>query len=92
MYLKRIKKRTDDKCWFCNGPARMRKSHLLLHCPNANLAVARTEAWEGCDPRSIRVLLNNPRCERHFHKFLELSGVGRTAADGKDVEEARRLG
>ena len=39
--------------------------------------------------RSIRVLLGNPRWEKHFLKFLELSGVGRTVADGTDVEETR---
>jgi hypothetical protein len=30
------------------------------------------------------VLLANPRWERHFVKFLELSGVGRVMADGTD--------
>jgi hypothetical protein len=36
-YLKRIRKMTDDKCWFCRGPARMTRSHVLLHCPNERL-------------------------------------------------------
>jgi len=40
-------------------------------------ALAREEAWEGKDPRGIRVLLNNPRWERRLLRFLELSGVGR---------------
>ena len=76
VYFKRIKKRTDDKCWFCNGPARTSRSHILLHYPNARLAAARTGAWEGRGPRSIRVLLSNPRSGKRFLKFLELSGVG----------------
>jgi hypothetical protein len=32
------------------------------------------------------VLLANPRWERRFVKFLELSGVGRTMADGTDED------
>jgi hypothetical protein len=47
VYLKRIRKMADDKCWFCQGPAR---SHVLLHCPNERLRTARVEAWEGKDP------------------------------------------
>jgi hypothetical protein len=43
--IKRIKKRTDDKCWFCEGKARMTKSHALLHYPDATSAAARVEAW-----------------------------------------------
>jgi hypothetical protein len=47
VYLRRTKKRKDDKCWFCEGRAKMTRSHALLHCPNATLAAARVEAWEG---------------------------------------------
>jgi len=39
----RIRKRQDDKCWFCTRPARMSRSHVFLHCPNAGLAAARVE-------------------------------------------------
>jgi hypothetical protein len=35
------------------------------------------------------VLLANPRWERRFVKFLELSGVGRVMADGTDEDGAR---
>jgi hypothetical protein len=35
------------------------------------------------------VLLANPRRERRFVKFLELSGVGRVMADGMDEDGAR---
>jgi len=35
------------------------------------------------------VLLANPRWERRFVRFLELSGVGRTMADGTDEDGAR---
>jgi hypothetical protein len=40
-------------------------------------------------PRGVRVLLANPRWERRFVKFLELSGVGRVVADGTDEDGAR---
>jgi hypothetical protein len=30
----------------------MTRSHALLHCPNATLAAARVEAWEGRNPGS----------------------------------------
>jgi hypothetical protein len=66
----------------------MTRSHALLHCPNAALAAARAEAWEGRDPGSIRVLLSNPRWEGRLLRFLELFGVGRTVKGGLDVEEA----
>ena len=54
----------------------------------ARLRAARAEAWEGKDPGSIQVLPNNPRWERRWLGFLELSGVGRLVGDG-DVEETR---
>jgi hypothetical protein len=88
VYLKRIRKMTDDKCWFCQSSARMTRSHVLLHCPNAKLRAARAEAWEGKDPRGVRVLLANSRWERRLVKFLELSGVGRVMADGTDEDGA----
>jgi hypothetical protein len=78
----------EDKCWFCQSSARMTRSHVLLHCPNAKLRAARAEAWEGKDPGGVRVLLVNPRWERRFVKFLELSGVGRVMADGTDEDGA----
>ena len=62
-------------------------SHLAaLH--ERQSRAARAEAWEGKDPESIRVLLNNPRWERRLLCFLELSGVGRLV-EGEDVEETR---
>jgi hypothetical protein len=78
----------DDKCWFCQGSARITHSHVLLHCPNARLRAARTEAWEGKNPGDVRVLLANPRWERRFVMFLELSGLGRVVADGTDEDGA----
>jgi len=51
VYLKRIRKRADDNCWFCQGPAKMTRSHvLILHCPSEKLQSARMEAWEGKNP------------------------------------------
>jgi len=84
VYLKRIRKRAEDDCWCCQGPAKMTRSHVLLHCPSEKLQSARREAWEGKNPRGVRVLLANPRWERRFVRFLELSGVGRTMVDGTD--------
>jgi hypothetical protein len=55
----------------------MTRSHALLHCPNATLAAARVEAWEGRNPKGIGILLSNPRWESRLLRFLELSGVGR---------------
>jgi hypothetical protein len=67
----------------------MTQSHVLLHCPNPRLRAARVKAWEGKDPGGVRVLLANPKWERRFVKFLELSGVGRVMADGTDEDQAR---
>jgi len=50
---------------------------------------SREGAWERKNPGGVRVLLANPRWERRFVRFLELSGVGRTMADGTDEEGAR---
>jgi hypothetical protein len=61
-YLKRIRKRADDKFWFCSGSVRMTRSHVLLYCPK-RLRLARLEAWEGKDAGGVRVLLANPRWE-----------------------------
>jgi len=88
VFLKRIRKRADNNCWFCKGP-KMTRSHVLLHCANAKLRAAREGAWENKNPGGIRVLLSNPRWERRLLKFLELSGVGRTVEDGTDEDQAR---
>jgi hypothetical protein len=45
------------------------------------------EAWEGKELGGIRVPLANPRCERRFLRFLELSGVGRVMANGTDEDD-----
>jgi len=67
----------------------MTRSHVLLYCTNVKICAAREEAWEGKDPGSIRVPLNNPRWERRLLRFLELSGVGRVVEDGTDEDQAR---
>ena len=89
VYFKRIKKRGDDRCWFCHE-RKMTKSHALLHCTNDTLRAARAEAWEGKDPGNIRVLLNNPRWERCLLRFLELSGVGKVGGRGRCRRNAGR--
>jgi hypothetical protein len=86
VYLKRIRKMAEDKCWFCRGSGRMTRSRVLLHCQNTELRAAKAEAWEGKSPGGVRVLLANPRWERRFVKFLELSGVGRVVADRTDED------
>jgi hypothetical protein len=65
--------------------------YIAIHrsrCLNAKLREARAEGWEGKDPGGVRVLFANPRWERRFTKFLELSGVGRVMADGTDEDGA----
>jgi hypothetical protein len=69
----------------------MTRSHVLLHCPNAKIRVAREEAWEGKDPGSVRVLLANPRWERHLLRFRELSGVGKVVDDGAEEAWAAKM-
>jgi hypothetical protein len=92
VYLKRIRKRDSDRCWLCEGedrtPHRMSRAHVLLNCRNPRVAAARMEAWEGKSPGNVRRLLADPRWERRFVHFLELSRVGRSLADGVDEESA----
>jgi hypothetical protein len=46
VYLKRIKRRTTDHCWFCHKKERkMTRSHVLLHCTSESLTAARHQAW-----------------------------------------------
>jgi len=53
------------------------------------MSSARAEAWEGKNPGGVRVLLANPRSERRFVRFLGISEVGGTIADGTDEDGAR---
>jgi hypothetical protein len=89
VYLKGIRKRDSDQCWLCEGvdttPHRMSRAHVPLNC---RVAAARTEAWEGKNSGNVRRLLANPRWEKRFVHFLELSRVGRTLADRIDEESA----
>jgi hypothetical protein len=50
MYLKRIKRRREDKCWFGRDQHRMTRSHVLLH---DRTRAAREKAWEGKDPGGV---------------------------------------
>jgi hypothetical protein len=88
VYFSRIRKRRDESCWFCEGKARKTRSHALFHCPNASLAAARVEAWEGWNPRSIGVLLSSPRWEGRLLRHLQLSGVGRLVEGGIEEDKA----
>jgi hypothetical protein len=40
VYLKRIRKRNDDRCWYCHKNG---QKMTLLHCTNARLVSARQE-------------------------------------------------
>jgi hypothetical protein len=66
----------------------MTRPHVLLNCRNPKLVAARADAWEGKNPENFRRLLADPRREKRFVRFLELSGVGRTVVDGTDEESA----
>jgi ribonuclease HI len=92
VYLKRTHKRDSNRCWLCEGrdgvQHRMLRAHVLLNCRNPRLVSARTKAWKGKSPGSARRLLADPRWEKWFVHFLELSGFGRTLADGVDEESA----
>ena len=88
VYLHRIRKHPNDRCWFCSTYSKMSRSHTLLHCPNPRLSAARTEAWGANKPTGVRALLSNPRWERRLLIFLERSGVGRVVAGGRDPDAA----
>jgi hypothetical protein len=64
------------------------KSAGLVELPYPRLLSASTEAREGKSPDSARRLLADLRWAKRFVHFLELSGVGRTLADGVDEESA----
>jgi hypothetical protein len=88
-YFKRIRKRTDDHCWFCNKRTqKMSRSHNRLHCPA--LEADRNKVWGNIRPKGVRALLANPRWESRSVYFLKLPGVGRVVERGRD-EEAERM-
>jgi hypothetical protein len=64
----------------------MSRANVLMICRNPQVVAARAEAWEGKNPGSVWSLLADPRWEKWVVRFLELSGVGRTLADGTDEE------
>ena len=86
VYLHRIRKHPNDRCWFCFTGSKMSRSHALLHCPNPRLAAARTEAWGSNKPSGVRALLSNPRWERRLLIFLERSGVSRVVTGDRDPD------
>jgi hypothetical protein len=92
VYLKRIRKRETDHCWLCDGVGPESTQDVTGTCvdelPQPQVVAARAEAWEGKNPGSVWRLLADPRWEKRFVRFLELSGVGRTLADGTDEESA----
>jgi hypothetical protein len=87
-----MRKRDTDCCWRCEGrdkgQRKKPRAHVLLNCRNHRVVAARAEACEGKSPGTVRRLLADPRLEKRFVRFLGLSGVGRTLADGTDEESA----
>jgi hypothetical protein len=59
-----------------------------MNCRNPQVVAARIEAWEGKTPGSVCRFLAEPRWEKRFVRFLELSGMRRTLSDGTDEESA----
>jgi hypothetical protein len=78
----------EDKCWFCQTSARMTRSHVLLHCPNAKLRAAREKAWEGKTPGGVRVLVGQSQVGAATCEVPGAVGVGRVMADGTDEDGA----
>jgi hypothetical protein len=100
VYLKRIKKRSHDGCWFCEpshnsqDTPRMTRTHVLLRC--VAFEEFRRETWtnpltgEFTRPSSIGQLLGNPRWEKRLLKFLQRTKIGRIGPDLID-DEIRRV-
>jgi hypothetical protein len=100
VYLKRIKKRSHDGCWFCEpshnsqDTPRMTRTHVLLRC--VAFEEVRRETWtdpltgEFTHPSSIGQLLGNPRWEKRLLKFLQHTKIGRIGPDLID-DEIRRV-
>jgi hypothetical protein len=66
----------------------MSRAHVLMNCRSHQVMAARMEAWGGKHRGSVWRLLADPRREKRFVRSLELSGVGRTLADGTEEESA----
>jgi hypothetical protein len=100
VYLKRIKKRSHDGCWFCEpshnsqDTPRMTRTHVLLRC--VAFEEFRRETWtdpltgEFTRPSSIGQFLGNPRWEQRLLKFLPRTKIGRIGPDLID-DEIRRV-
>jgi hypothetical protein len=100
VYLKQIKKRSHDGCWFCEpshnpqDTPRMTRTHVLLRC--VAFEEFRRETWtdpltgEFTHPSSIGQLLGNPRWEKRLLKFLQRTKIGRIGPDLID-DEIRRV-
>ena len=85
MYLRRIRKPgyLNDNCWFCDGAAKMTRSHVLLHCKNPKLTAARKGGERG--RLIVRVCFSllsfllyggTPAPETCAHAPVEIGGTG----------------
>jgi hypothetical protein len=88
--LKRIRKREEDRCWFCskNGQ-KMTRSHVLAPLRQPKDRGGQTRGLGRSPPSGRANVVGEPRWEKRLLRFLELSGVGRTLENGADEEETR---
>ena len=96
-HLKRIKKKDDDRCWWCPGSPRQTRVHLFKEC--RRWRGARDSLWEGMEAErdedgnpdglhraaSIPTLFAHPKAAKHVLQFLRNTEVGRRV-DGKKRE------
>ena len=61
---------------------------MCIYAAEIPVGGGKVESMRGENPRGIRALGANHRWERWFVRFLELSWVGRTMADGTDEDAA----
>jgi hypothetical protein len=99
VYLKRIKKRSHDACWFCEpshnsqDTPRMTRTHVFLRC--VAFEEIRRETWtdpltgESTRPSCIGQLLGNPRWEKRLLKFVQRTKIERIGPDLMDNEIRR---
>ena len=95
-YLKRIKKRDNDRCWWCKGGLRQTRVHLFKEC--RKWKEAQNDLWGGMEAErdeddnpdglhrnpSIPTLFAHPKATKYIMQFLRDTEVGRR------IDEKRR--
>jgi hypothetical protein len=90
--LRRIKKRSNDKCRFCDGKSLDDEVPRRIPLPQRYAGGSEGQAWERMNPGGIRVLLSNLGRQGRLLRFLEISEVGRFVDGGVDEDEAMHPG